>query len=640
MTNIHIQIAKGKSFKLDNIDKDENGNTILHTAIIYNNTGAIKKIMKEYPELINFTNLNKKTPLFYLLDNLKFFDSIISKYKSIIMFDLKENIKVFSELIKRDDLPRFKKIFPLTQDDGYLLDCVELSTNFNFLKYIVRNIKDINIGQKYFTNLLFQCVIKNKFDFFKFLIKKGININYCGRSNMHNHMIELLYLYIENEDNKKYLELIKLLIDKNMDMNIQDKNLISAGYVAAFYGNKLPKNVFREIIRRSDINLPTTNKETILKILIKNNLVDEVKDILENKPMDIYYTDMMKELKQEEKKKIIKLASKSYKKESKSKKSIDELSEEIENTKTSIIEEEYKIDYLGTKHQNGFTYKGTLYNVVLFSLYLLEQFENIGFVYNKEHKDRQQTELYLYKLNFNQKCPIKCEKLDMLKSFYTLVPSFISWLNKDNYVIDENIIDKIDDFKIRFLVFPITIYYHNGGAHANILLLDKQKRTVERFDPQTALDNDLDDVLNEYFREYEYIRPSSFLNSANIQDISKDNDYKNKKYSDPNGFCLIWCIWYIELRMKNPDADPKKLVQGVLKNMIKKASTDRYTEKIIIDYIRGYGAKIVNKTIKNLRSMKVSEHSLNDNVLIGKDLKKLEEGVQKHFMKLIAGRIN
>ena len=641
MTNIHIQIAKGKSFNLnDKITKDENGNNILHTACIYNNQNAIKKIMKEYPELINSVNFNKKTPLFYLLDNLTLFDSIIKKHKSIIMFELNDNIKVFNELLKMNDLIRFKKLFPLTYDDGYLIDCIDYATDINILKYIISQINDINIGQKYFTNLLFQSIIKNKLDFFKLLVKKGIDINYCGKSNMQNHMIELLQLYIENEDNQRYLELIELLIKKNMNMNIQDKNLISPGYVAAFYGKKLPKNILREIIKRSDINLPNTKKITVLELLIKNNLIDIVKDIIQNMPMDIYYNDSLKGLTQKEKHDIIELASKSYKKHSSSKKSISELSDEIQKTKTSVVEENFKFNDLGTKNNNNIlTYKGTLYNVVLFCLYLLEQFSNLGIVYNKKHHDKQQTELYFYGLNYNQKCPIKCEKLNMLKSFYTLVPSFISWLDKDNYILDPNILDKTKEYNVRFLVFPITIYFLNGGAHANILLIDKENMTVERFDPQTVFNKDLDDLLEKYFRNYEYIRPSSYLNGSNIQDISKDSDYRNKKYSDPNGFCLIWCIWYIEIRLKNPNIERGRLIQGVLKNIVKKSNDNRTTEKIIIDYIRGYGIKIVNKTIKNLKSMKISKNSLNDNVITGKDLEKLEIGVQRQFLKLIKNRL-
>jgi hypothetical protein len=42
----------------------------------------------------------------------------------------------------------------------------------------------------------------------------------------------------------------------------------------------------------------------------------------------------------------------------------------------------------------------------------------------------------------------------------------------------------------------------------------------------------------------------------------KKNDY----IGDPNGFCALWCIWWADIRISNPNIPREKLVKILMKD--------------------------------------------------------------------------
>ena len=90
---------------------------------------------------------------------------------------------------------------------------------------------------------------------------------------------------------------------------------------------------------------------------------------------------------------------------------------------------------------------------------------------------------------------------------------------------------------------PIGIDLDNG-SHANVLIIDKHFKTIERFEPNGAeepinfnynshlLDYILKTYFLKFFIDYEYLEPSIFLPVIGFQSLEVIENTKNKIYSN------------------------------------------------------------------------------------------------------------
>jgi hypothetical protein len=155
----------------------------------------------------------------------------------------------------------------------------------------------------------------------------------------------------------------------------------------------------------------------------------------------------------------------------------------------------------------------------------------------------------------------------------------IVWLNKKLYLpVDFNKLFKqcINSNK-RFIIIPVGILLVKGG-HANYLLYDKTKKELERFEPHGSstpygfnyepelLNNQLKLLMNSIDESIVYISPSEYLPKIAFQKFDA-YDQKCKKISDPDGFCAVWTVWYIDYRLKYKDIPRKDLVDSMLNQM-------------------------------------------------------------------------
>jgi hypothetical protein len=157
-----------------------------------------------------------------------------------------------------------------------------------------------------------------------------------------------------------------------------------------------------------------------------------------------------------------------------------------------------------------------------------------------------------------------------------------------------NIFKKCDNDK-RFIVFPFGFNCLNKSGHANYMIYDKTKKTLERFEPYgksariCANPVDLDKKIKNLFKENlgddfvkRYYKPLDFMPENSFQNIQEKENKFTK--DDPDGFCAAWSCWYAELRLLNPDKDRKKIVELALQNLEK--------ESDFTSYIRGYSMTI------------------------------------------------
>jgi hypothetical protein len=185
-------------------------------------------------------------------------------------------------------------------------------------------------------------------------------------------------------------------------------------------------------------------------------------------------------------------------------------------------------------------------------------------------------------------------KLCEIKNFEIL------WTNKNiNFPSDKNnnlnnLLNSINKNKsdgYRWFVIPIGIEI-GSYSHANYLIFDMELMQVERFEPHgglplVGLNYDpeyLDSVITNYIDvsglKFEYIKPSDYLPNIGFQ-VKEINELKSDYIGDPNGFCALWCIWWVDLRLSNPDISRKKLVKYINRELINGKYSYR---KLIRDY--------------------------------------------------------
>lgn len=214
----------------------------------------------------------------------------------------------------------------------------------------------------------------------------------------------------------------------------------------------------------------------------------------------------------------------------------------------------------------------------------------------------------------------------------------VVWVNQKLYLID-GFFDKIRkciDKKAQFIIIPLGIEMKEG-THANYLIYDIEKHTVERFEPHGASvppglnynPNLLDEILENRFiivdPAIKYIKPKDFLPKIGFQ-LMDIYENKKKKIGDPGGFCALWAIWYVDMRLTNRDVNCKTLV----KTLIKSIRTQNISIK---NMIRNYAINIINTRDKILKAVDLDINDwLNDqytDIQIDKVLEELKKQVNQ-----------
>ena len=129
----------------------------------------------------------------------------------------------------------------------------------------------------------------------------------------------------------------------------------------------------------------------------------------------------------------------------------------------------------------------------------------------------------------------------------------------------ENTMEKaLKNNKITHIVYFILITGEDRKAdrHMNVLIIDKNQQTIERYEPWGETDEEdieeqglnngknLDDEIQYAFEKYNltYIPPAKTC-PYDFQSLEHEEDALNLHQSEGN--CAIWAIWYMDLRLSN-----------------------------------------------------------------------------------------
>jgi len=143
--------------------------------------------------------------------------------------------------------------------------------------------------------------------------------------------------------------------------------------------------------------------------------------------------------------------------------------------------------------------------------------------------------------------------------------------------------------KKRFVPINLQLIVKKNNTHANIILMDSKKKTIELFEPHgnRSISSHLESISQGYYRasktvkkffkryfpSYKFIPPSKYEPSEGLQD----------KIDAFSGMCVTWSILYIHYRLLNPDVSQKDLVKYLNKTINKRILLQytRYVEDII-----------------------------------------------------------
>lgn len=656
LENIELLKAVFKhNISLDIIDN--NGSTLLFNIIKFNKIEILNLIIdfNKSSNIIGIDILDKqdimgKTPLHYAIyfDNEEIFDILIENNVDVFIQTTK-NINSFFYCLKyeRTDLlikllDKYTNYNDILYDDENLLMTAISYENYEIINYLLNTDIDINyqVKENGFC-ALHQIVSINNTSYFNKILEKDPEINlytFNGYSLFHlaiiNRNIDILDKLLEiNKTSKNPI---------NFNINNDDGN--TALHLILFNYNDFSNNIIEVFIKNTNLNIQNNDGDTCLYYIVKNNLLVKYKDILKEKELNIFVKNNIDKLIYDliEDDKIFDIVASSYYNTLKNKKKklikqweincaehknktecMEKIKSKIINKKRSIpAYSKVNIDIdTGLSLSNNCFFTSELIDTVFCILWLYNKFKdhdriNINILLSDSILENYNYQEYYKKLGTNLKNNIDFYNCCIFWSYQNLfVPNYY-----DNLI--NKLTQNIDKEKKNYIVIPINIENGEKG-HANILLWNLNENIIIRFEPNGSREPNtmyynsglLDIKLKTYFEKINpkitYIKPNKYLPIIGFQVIENISNKNCRNIGDPNGFCLVWCIWFIHHFIINQHISLNKIscylinnlklnninFKDMIRNYSKNISKlrDEYLEKVDLD---------INKYINNKYSIK------------------------------------
>ena len=129
-----------------------------------------------------------------------------------------------------------------------------------------------------------------------------------------------------------------------------------------------------------------------------------------------------------------------------------------------------------------------------------------------------------------------------------------------------------------------------------------------------------------------YYKPGDFLEKGRFQAISNDSVIDVKKTGDPLGYCLAWCLWYIELKLNNTSLSENELIEQAAEKIY---VTYCNSNSPYIDFIRDYSRKLNDEKDKLFEEFGIDPNNFYNIAYDNNDLNMITEGVTHIIEKFI-----
>lgn len=672
-------VIKKRSTVLRKANKD--GETVGHILASYGYDRNLKKVIRKDPSIVNLLNDRHETVMHkiarrdddeifrWILENGEIeLDAIDEKGETILTITIKRTKK------KND---RYDKRIIKILEQGANINipyentplCVAIKTNKDHI--VERLIKlGAEIDKKnssYMTPLLI-AISEKKYKIIETLLKKGASPNYSGAEGDMNP----IGMALKMGDSM----MIEILLRNGADIKKYNRFMETPLHIALKTEKRVLPSHIAKLIYYGDINSKDVNGETPLHILLRKHRWKDYTMILREKELDIFVRDNMNKMpisyiNNRELAEFMEEVAKGYmkrmsmdKKENMNRCEKIKKKECIRKIKQQILKSrEYPMKEISTMTElvkgeevNSVKFNSDTLHGVIYTLIILEKYKNISVPYQNYIHDKVMNDKMRQNENYVVVTGEEVVITDLLKIytdyFYELMPYIILWRSEDQYKIDEEIEyylqRSMDNEKIEIIFMKLTLIASTQGTHANIIIFDKRTGILERFEPYgevpyletNKLDMILEKKLGRIFKKYlkkkgkvfKYNRPSS---EVSFQILSSDTENIVRKLGDPKGFCLAWTLWYLEMRIKNPEVEPKQLIKRA-KDAITRTGKGVYA---YIDFIRNYANELDNGKNKFLKETGIKDIDIYNIVLKKSDQKKLIEAMTYKFKKLMKDRI-
>ena len=484
--------------------------------------------------------LNHK--IYDLLYNLTF-DELILLFKTYKPTDINLHMIISNPNLKEDERIKLLDLFP----------------------------NELNIRDEEDQTIIFPALHTKKLKLVKYIISKDVDINYYTFFNTFNplktaHFINFIPAY----------ELIWKHIKDKFNYTLTNRKLQNIAHYLLSNFNDITNKTTIDILQNcpsSVWNQISVDKITPFELLIEYNF-EKYSFLLKNKQINI--NNIKKE----------NITKDTIPNTQKWLAFLKTLPPYIETTNVTLLDN-YKY-----AHYNLFQAYFT--DITFYTLYLKEKYKNLYF-----------PNFIDFQINIvNTEDIIKLIWPDSLLQSNPIFPWFICYQSEDDYWIHSNLNNLINaqrlkkkyDFAFCYLSLRSL---ENNMLHANIIIYDFNNLIISRFDPYgdtTSYDKNLDDILEEeltWNTGFTYYNPSKYMPVAGFQSVSDEVNPLIQKTGDFGGYCLAWCIWFLEHRIINKHISLNELVDKLLKKIANGDNT-------FMEYIRNYANKINETRVKYL----------------------------------------
>lgn len=645
---LHICAIRGneKIFKLlkDNkIDKflsNGRGENVLH--LLFRN-GFDKmglKVAEAYPDLLDYVNSHKIYPVINCIDRIntleKVLEIIISKkyFHQINSLDINDN-NLISIIISKNNKDYLKIIKLVEKYIDYTLPKTKpvliysiLNKNLTLVKYFIEKDNGIdipnvinlypihaalNIGSNG-SNIGSNGSIGSIEIIEDILNSKSFKpelLNYGGPSN--NYLpLNMCLSMIEKTKNTKFINVLKLMLDKIKNYSLIDMDKNTYGHHALDLKYKI-------------VNLKNTKDKILIKLLDK---------IIDNSDKDLRNLDgvSLNDILKNKKSKIP--LEKCNNQDTQDKKT-DKVNKDEKDDKIVFPETNYKSN-------NGLFNSDIIHNMMYF-IYILRKYNSVCMPLTQESEERnKKVNSILAKLSYQNipYDPFYSGLREIINigydTFPSMMPSIILWKNSELNWFDPDFNKSIETCMKsdkRFIMIKISHFPRPESLHANVIVFDKDDNSYRRFEPYGYISTDdemyldklvMDIILKFRKTKIKYFKPGDFLEKGRFQTISNDSSAEVRKTGDPFGYCLAWCLWYIELKLNNPAMKETDLIEQAADKIF---NTYCDSDTPYIDFIRDYARKLNDEKDKLFEEFGLSKENFYNVAYNKTDLDKITNGV-------------
>jgi hypothetical protein len=568
--------------------KNDDGDNILH--ILFKNGYddiAIylinnKKFLSLITNLLFEINNNGNNPLFYCCDRYdtisKILDNINNRDKIINQVN-KSNQNIITKLvnnIKEDIQPDnyYKLIIKLIDDIDFskpnimpILIYSILNKKNELSKYMIFN--DYGITNKNSLNLypINAACIMNNITLVKLILDKDDDIRNGGVDNLN--------LPINIALKRNYIDLFELLSKHVKKYDTVDKyDNIYLHYLLnamILYNAKINKNTLMQYIDNSDLDKKNIKGITPKKLL---------KDLHKKNKLKIYIKRKTK------------------------------------------IHAKNKLNNINIKKRSSMhgLFNSDIMHWYIYFYIILNKYKDVSILKSSKNKSKITNNNIISKpLTYETKLKYMINYVET--QYNKLSVNLIIWKTSKLNYINKNFIKSLKKelkSKKRFIIIQLSLMLTINVSHAEIIIIDKKNKSITRFEPygvdsfedEYILDKIIKKMVEKITKEkYTYYIPRDYLDSVKFQSVSRDEDETIKKLGDPIGYCLAWCIYFIELRLCNPDIDNNKLVKLGSEKIIEEYKNK---ENPYLYFIRDYAIYLNEEKDKLLKKIGIDRDDIYD----------------------------